>query len=150
MSLDKEMEKNVPRSEIVSGPGDGSADRAPRWAALAVALLVLALALAARRWVVEPEALGFACRSGGPWWCPVRAALIATFAHGVLGFVSLVTGLVSFATRRAWVAVLAMSLGFAALVLYNYEFGALGVLLGALRFARLAVPGSGELGHQHR
>jgi hypothetical protein len=100
--------------------------------------------------VVEPEALAFTCRAAGPWWCPLRAALIATFAHGVFGGVSLVTGGVSFATRRPWVAALAISLGFAGLILYNYEFGAVGVLLGTLRLARLAVGPVGELREEHR
>lgn len=120
----------------------GAPDRAPvakvGWGALAVPLLTLALALAVRRWIVEPEALGFACRSGGPWWCPLRGTLVATFSHGVLGFASLAAGIVSFASRRVWVPVLAAALGFAALVLYNYELGAVGLLLATLRLARLA------------
>ncbi|MCU0805140.1 MAG: hypothetical protein MUF79_08650 [Burkholderiales bacterium] len=113
-------------------------------------LLVLALAFAVRRFAVEPEALSFACQAGGPWWCTPRDALIATFHHGVLGGASLVTGLVSFATRRGWVAALAVSLGFAGLVLYNYELGAAGVLLGTLRLARLAARPAGELRQEHR
>lgn len=134
----------------MSGRGDVSRPGRPGWAALTVPLFVLALAFALRRWVVEPEALGFACRSGGPWWCPLRAALIATFAHGALGGVSLVTGMVSFATRRPWVAALAMSLGFAGLILYNYELGAVGVLLGTLRLARLAAGPAEELRGEQR
>jgi hypothetical protein len=150
MSWDKRTQKNRSRDEIVSGAGDGSSGARPGWAAVVVPLLVLALAFVLRRWVVEPEALGFACRAGGPWWCPLRAGLIATFAEGALGAASLVTGLVSFASRRAWVPVLAASLGFAALTLYNYEFGAAGVLLGTLRLARLAAGPAGELREEHR
>ena len=134
----------------MSGPGDGSFPRRPGWAAYAVPALVLALAFAVRRWVVEPEALSFACQAGGPWWCPMRTVLIAAFHHGALGGASLVTGLVAFATRRAWVASLAVSLGFAGLILYNYELGAVGVLLGTLRLARLAAGPAPELRQEHR
>jgi len=80
----------------------------------------------------------------------MRTALIAAFHHGALGGASLVTGLVAFATRRAWVASLAVSLGFAGLILYNYELGAVGVLLGTLRLARLAAGPAPELRQEHR
>lgn len=129
----------------MSGTADASARLAPKWArAAAVPLIVLLLALAARRWIVEPEVIGYACRAGEHWWCPLRAGLIATFAHGGLGFASLAAGLASFATRRSWVAIAAVALGFAALVLYNYELGAAGLLLGTLRFSRLARGRGGE------
>ena len=123
----------------MSGASDVTTTTRPAWgSAAAVSLIVLALAFAARRWIVEPQAIGFACQAGGLWWCPGRAALIATFAHGGLGVASLGAGIASFVTRRAWVAVAAVARGLAALVLYNYEFGAAGTLLGTLRFARLA------------
>ncbi|MCX7892499.1 MAG: hypothetical protein N2544_09085 [Burkholderiales bacterium] len=133
----------------MSGGGDARRAGGVGWGAVVAPLVVLGLAFALRRWVVEPEALGFACRAGGPWWCPFRGALVATFSHGALGFASLAAGLLSFATRRAWVPALAAALGFAALVLYNYELGAVGLVLAALRLARLAAAAPQELGREH-
>ena len=99
----------------------------------AVPLLVLALAVALRVFVVEPSHIGHAC-DPRPWsgWCAGRTALIMSFRFGEIGWAALAAGVVATVVRAAWLGQAALSLGLAGLVLYSYEPAVVGALLGVL------------------
>ena len=130
---------------------------APAWPAAPLLTLLLpalacatalALALAARHWLVEPAHLTAHCDGGAPeFWCAVRFWVIQTFVHQRIGWWAL--GLAVFAlvvpSRGAALAAAALALfaGTGALVLYTAELGAPAALIAALVF----VP-PGHLGDQ--
>lgn len=95
-------------------------------------LATFALATVARHAFIEPEAYGRICEANGAWWCPLRQAIIATFAHQGLGWVALCTGIAAFILNRSSLAMVATLTGAAGLVLYCYEFSAVGFTLGVL------------------
>lgn len=106
---------------------------------LALAALAAAAGWGLRYAVVEPEALGEACRIGGPWWCPLRTALIVATEWGGLGIAGALAAVAAIFVRgRAayFLIAVAMVLGGAGLYLYNTTFAAAAVLIALLRAAR--------------
>lgn len=107
---------------------------------------VLAAALLARYAWIEPAHIGYLCNaSNGPWWCTLRRALILSFAFNGLGYASLILGVLALIVRWRSIALLALCFGVSGVVLYCYEFAAVGLLLGVLTLARAEMPGI-ELG----
>lgn len=105
--------------------------------ALAVGATLMALAWLARLYLVEPTQIAHACTEH-PWQgiCGPRMALILTFRDMGLGWLALAgAGWGLFSRRRlpAWIALCAGSLG---LVLYCYEFAAVGAIAGLLLLLR--------------
>ena len=99
----------------------------------------LALALAARHWLIEPAHLTAHCDGGArDFWCAVWFWVIQSFVHQRIGWWAL--GLAAFASivpsRGAALATAALALfaGCGALVLYTAELGAPAALLAALVF----------------
>lgn len=121
--------------------------RTPRLQAksLAVPLLaaaaMFALAWYLRKFYVEPEAIAFACEPH-PWqgWCAARSLLIQTFATHGLGWASLAGAALALVTGAALPAYVALLTGMAGVVLYCYEFAAIGALIGLLVIARRLAP----------
>lgn len=121
-----------------------------RFRPLAVIGLAVAAALAAnalRNVVIEPEAMGAACRlvqaEPFPWWCGPRTALIVVTEVGGLGLGALALAALALfiSGRRAWAALFAAAaLGGAGLFLYNAYWAGTALLVLALRAARLAAP----------
>lgn len=125
-----------------------------RTAVLVGTVASFAAALAVRYGLIEPEALGLACKAApAPWWCLPREAIIQAFHGGALGLVSLVCGIAAHVPwparggaglRRLWAALdrprfhaaLALGLGAAGLVLYNASLAAVGFTLGLIRAVR--------------
>ena len=121
---------------------------APVWPAAPLLTLLLpalagaaaiALALAARHWLIEPAHLTAHCDGGArDFWCAVRYWVIQSFVHQRIGWWAL--GLAAFASivpsRGAALATAALALfaGSGALVLYTAELGAPAALLAALVF----------------
>jgi hypothetical protein len=72
---------------------------------------------------VEPEAIGNMCKSAeAVWWCPARTALIVTIEWNGLGYAATLLAVLSLITARRLsvpVAIVAMTIGGMALVLYN-------------------------------
>lgn len=96
-----------------------------------------ALAYGLRFGVVEPEALAHACGApAAPWWCALRAAVIAAFASGALALACVVVAVAATLMRSRRVALAAACLGVAGLVLFSYESGAVALLAGLLVLAR--------------
>ncbi len=94
-----------------------------------------AFAAAARFWLIEPEGIGSLCDAGGPWWCRLRQAIIASFSRQGLGWISLVAGIAAFVLRRRSIALLAALTGAAGLVFYCYEPAAVGFALAVVVLA---------------
>lgn len=109
-----------------------------RWLQLPAALaLVLAAASFARYRMIEPSDIGHLCDVGqGPWWCALRLAIIMSFARGWLGWFVLSAGVAATVLRWRWLAVCATLGGVAGLVLYQFVFSAVGLLLGLLVLVR--------------
>lgn len=104
---------------------------------LAAAALVFVLTWYVRRHYIEPEWIAFACEPD-PWqgWCAVRSAVIQTFAQQGLGWASLAAAVLALVTRAALPAYVALLCGMAGLVLYCYEYAAVGALVGLLVIVR--------------
>ena len=104
---------------------------------LLAVILALGAALVLRYGWIEPAAYGHACsESSAPWWCLPRQAVIALIWTNALGVLS-----VAAAAWAAWVksrpaAIVAMAAGAAGLILYCYEWSAVGFLGGLLVFVR--------------
>jgi hypothetical protein len=105
-------------------------------------LLIAAAGLLAallRYQLVQPAAIAHVCDAGGgPWWCTVRSLVIATFSTYGLGYAALVTAVVAVWRGSTRAALAAAAFGVAGLVLYCYEAGAVGFLVGLLVLARAA------------
>jgi hypothetical protein len=103
-------------------------------------LLILAsllLSLWLRYSLVELAEFGFFCEGGGAsWLCPVRWAIVQSFNSYGLGYFALFLGALATLTRSASVALGAGVVGMMGLILYNWDYSALGLLLGVLALAR--------------
>jgi len=107
------------------------------WAAAGLVAASLAAAMAFRYQVVEPAAIGLVCDAGtGPWWCDLRALVIALFSRGALGLASLAAGLLAHVLDRRWLALVALIAGAAGLVLYNADTAAAGSVIALLHAVR--------------
>lgn len=88
--------------------------------------------------LVEQPALADLCTvAAAPAWCPLRQALVLGFLHEAYGVAALAASALALWRRSIVLATLAAALGGFALVLYNFEPGALALLLGCLRLVRL-------------
>ena len=141
-----------------------SLQAAPAWPAAPLLTLLLpalacatalALALAARHWLVEPAHLTAHCDGGAPeFWCAVRFWVIQSFVHQRIGWWALALAVFALVVpnRGAALAAAALALfaGSGALVLYTAELGAPAALLAALVFVPTAQPSGSLSGHPAR
>jgi hypothetical protein len=112
-----------------------------RWRVALPWLLILFAALGAA-WIrygfIEPADLAHVCEGTAvPAWCPVRNTLVQGFLDYVYGYAALAAALLALVWRHPLTAALAAALGLVALQLYCFEAGALALLIGALRLARI-------------
>lgn len=113
-----------------------------RWLRPLLPWLLLALAGLGAAWLryglIEPRGLAELCATTqAPGWCPLRQALVLGFLHEVYGIAALAVTALALLRRSRALAWLAAALGALALQLYNYEPGALALLLGCLRLLHL-------------
>jgi hypothetical protein len=93
--------------------------------------------------LIEPPAMAELCTSAqAPAWCALRQALVEAFLHEAYGIVAVIVAALSLLRRSRTLAWLAAALGALALQLYNYEPGALALLVGCLRLVHLTAPPS--------
>ncbi len=120
---------------------------APRGLAV-LSLLVLAFALVARYGLMEsgwlPAECGGSLAEGVQGWCAAKWALIQSFLHQRLGWVSLVAGVLAFAVRSKGLALVGWFTGIAGLVLYSFDYAAVGAMLSLLVLARRFVQEGGR------
>lgn len=104
----------------------------------AVIILVALAAAWLRYGFIEPSDMAHACEGANqPAWCGTRTLVVQGFLSYGYGYAAVLVALVALFWRNTAAAVLAASLGVIALQLYCYEGGALALLIGALRLARL-------------
>ncbi|MBD8874235.1 hypothetical protein [Rhodanobacter sp. DHB23] len=104
--------------------------------------LLVALAGAGAAWLryglIEPAAMAERCTAAqAPAWCALRQALVTGFLHDAYGIAAVVVAALSLLRRSRTLAWLAAALGAFALQFYNYEPGALALLVGSLRLVHL-------------
>ena len=100
-------------------------------------LAALGLSWWARSQLMEQSELGFFCAGGGQTLaCKARWLVEKSFSHLGLGYFALFLGLLSAITRSGLVGMLAGMVGMAGLMLYCWDFAAVGFLLGVLTLAR--------------
>ncbi|GAB3780061.1 hypothetical protein [Dyella agri] len=108
---------------------------------LAPWLLIVLAGLAAvwlRYGLIEPPAMAQICTAAQvPAWCTLRQALVSGFLHDVYGIAAILVAALALLRRAPALAWLAAALGAVALQLYNYEPGALALLIGCLRLVHL-------------
>lgn len=101
-------------------------------------LAVLALALWVRANWIEQESFGFFCDGGGQTLvCKLRWLTVLSFNQLGLGYVALFLGVLAALTRSGQVGLVAAWFGMAGLVLYCWDYAAVGFLLGVLTLARV-------------
>lgn len=94
---------------------------------------------------IAPEEIGRLCEArSAPWWCRPRDWLIN---FGGLGYFALAFGLLGMFSRHCGIAVAAACLSVAAIVLYDYEFGTVGLALSVMTLARLTLRPQAPVGH---
>lgn len=109
----------------------------PQLKILIIGAVASAVALGLRYGVVEPESVAATCLGQTPpGWCWVRQALVVGFSRNLFALSSLVAGVLATATRFRWLAVIAIVMGVMGSILYRFELAGVGLLLGALVFAR--------------
>ena len=116
-----------------------------RWLAWGIGLVVLALAATVfvKYRLIEPVPYASACeRQQGPWFgCLVRAGFVMLFVKNIAGTAALLLGLWSTVTRARLFAFAAVALGGTSIILYRFDAGIVGLMLGLLVLARAAVAG---------
>jgi hypothetical protein len=109
---------------------------------LLVAVLAYALAMTARTYLIEPDAVGRLCTAApAPAWCAIRQALIMGFVHNAYGWLSVATALLAAVTGWRGLAWAGLVAGVFGGVLYRYDPAGAGVLLAPLVLARGAHAG---------
>jgi hypothetical protein len=108
-----------------------------RLIAFVLALAVTAgLAAALRFGLIESERAAECAAPGMPWWCTPRWWVVWLFLHHGLGIVAIATGALAFVRPRLSLIALGAAAAGPALVLYNTEMGAVGLLLTLLSVLR--------------
>lgn len=107
-------------------------------------LVTAALAAGLRYGVLESDTLGGQCSASATgflaWLCALREVAPQWLGHGLLGGLALVGGVGGFGGKRPGLAWLGVVAGTGGLVLYNFEFSAVGALLGGLALVGAACP----------
>lgn len=101
-------------------------------------VVVLGLALWARYGLIEPEGIAHACLGSDAWNCVLRDLIVATFNRQQLGYVAAGAALLALVPRLRPLAWLAWASGLAGLVLYCWDYAAVGAVLALLVLARPA------------
>ena len=101
-------------------------------------VVVLGLALWARYGLIEPEGIAHACLGSDAWNCVLRDLIVATFNRQQLGYVAAGAALLALVPRLRPLAWLAWASGLAGLVLYCWDYAAVGAMLALLVLARPA------------
>jgi hypothetical protein len=122
-------------------------------------LVLIALTAAWLRYgfVQSPE-IAHQCGSGGPSWCGFHRYIVVFVNNNGFGIAAALAAALALIWHHTYSAWLAGVLGVVALTLYNYEPGALALMIGSLRLIReqarlLTVgerngEGNGKINHQ--
>ena len=109
--------------------------RARPW--LAAGLCALALALALRYGLFQSRTVGKICiEATRPQWCAWRDAIGMIHGFWLWGWTGVAAAVAGFWTGRRWALALGLIASIFALVVYNTELGAIGLIVTLLRLAR--------------
>ncbi len=98
---------------------------------------VLAVAFLLRYGLIEPHRIGLVCGADdAPSWCALREMIVQCMPCG-FGLVGLGGGALALAFGWGWALRIGFAMSLMALVLYNADFGAAGLLLTLLRLPRI-------------
>ena len=113
-----------------------------RWlAAVLIGTIALALAAAARHWLIEPAEVSARCDAGvADLWCVIRAWTIQSFVHQRIGWFALGAACVAAVTAWRSMAGVALLTACAGLVLYTAALCAPAALLALLVLVRARQP----------
>lgn len=113
-----------------------------RWlAAVLICAIALALAAAARHWLIEPADVSARCDAGAAdAWCVIRAWIIQSFVHQRIGWFALAAAGVAALTAWRSVAAIALFAACAGLLLYTAGLCAPAALLALLVLVREGQP----------
>lgn len=107
-----------------------------------ISLVVLAAAMGVRYGLVEsgafPTDCGDSLAEAGTALCAAKWVIIQSFLHQRLGWFSLAFGVAAFLTRRRPLAWAGWLSGLVGLILYSFDYSAVGALLSLLVLARTA------------
>lgn len=107
---------------------------------LLIAAIAAAAALSIRFFLVEPDAVAKNCVvATNDFLCRIRYAAVYGFSRHLYGPISLAMAVVAAIGRLRAFAILAVVVGMAGVNLYDFDLAAIGVLAGALLFARFDV-----------
>lgn len=112
-----------------------------------VSSIVLAAVLLLRYAVLEAGVFPAECApyfgDGLEGWCLAKWLLVQAFIHQRVGWVSLALGVAAFVSRRRPLAWGGWLSGLAGLVLYGFDYAAVGAMLSLLVLARSGAQGGG-------
>lgn len=113
-----------PRSRVIAWIGAGAG--------------VLAVAFLLRYGLIEPHRIGLVCGADdAPSWCALREMIVQCHALWIWGWLGLGGGALALAFGWGWALRIGFAMSLMALVLYNADFGAAGLLLTLLRLPRI-------------
>jgi hypothetical protein len=98
--------------------------------------VTVGLAAALRFGLIESERAALCSMADAPWWCTPRWWLVWLFLHHVLGIMAIATGALALLRPRVSLIALGAAAAGPALLLYNTEMGAVGLLLTLLSVLR--------------
>jgi hypothetical protein len=101
-------------------------------------IAVLGLTLWARYGLIEPEGIAHVCLGSEEWHCVLRDLIVATFNRQQLGYVAVGAAILALVPKLRPLAWLAWVSGLAGLVLYCWDYAAVGTVLALLVLARPA------------
>lgn len=105
-----------------------------------IAAAAAAAVLCIRFFLVEPDAVAKNCIvDANDFLCRIRHAAVYGFSRHLYGPISLAMAAVAAVGRLRAFAILAVGVGMAGVILYDFDLAAIGVLAGALLFARFDV-----------
>lgn len=100
-------------------------------------LLGAAAFMALRLYLIQPEAVAQHCvLYDTEFLCRVRTAAVHGFTRGLYGIIAVGAAALAVIGGLRYFALIAMLAGLAGVVLYDFDLSALGLLVGALVFAR--------------
>jgi hypothetical protein len=112
---------------------------------LMTGLMVGFCAMALRRQLIEPDAIGRLCTAdGAPEWCILRQWLVMGFVRNAYGYLSVAAVLLAVIARWRIAAWLGLAAGIVGCILYRFDPAGAGVLLSALVLARLGLTSGGQ------
>ena len=96
-------------------------------------------AMIVRYGFIERDDLGLRCQMAtvALWWCDLRLLIVRAFLHGVFGFSSMALAALAAWRRSTLAAHLALAIGTAGMVLYDFTGSGIGLLGGAMVLAGL-------------